>query len=83
MGFYPVNPVGGEYVLGAPQIPKVKLSLPKGKVFVIEASNLSDKNKYVQSIELNGSLYTEKTISHKDIMNGGQLVFTMTDHPQK
>ncbi|MDR0385951.1 MAG: GH92 family glycosyl hydrolase [Prevotellaceae bacterium] len=81
MGFYPVNPVGGEYVLGAPQIPKVELTLPEGKIFVMEALNLSKENKYVRSIELNGEIYTGKSISHKDIMNGGRLVFTMTDRP--
>lgn len=31
MGFYPVNPASGEYVLGAPQVPQVTLSLPNGK----------------------------------------------------
>jgi predicted alpha-1,2-mannosidase len=82
MGFYPVNPVSGEYVLGAPQIPKVELSLPEGKIFVIEAVNLSKENKYVSSIELNGRIYTAKSIAHKDIMNGGRLVFTMTDKPK-
>jgi predicted alpha-1,2-mannosidase len=82
MGFYPVNPVGGEYVLGAPQIPKVELKLPEGKIFVIEAPNLSKENKYVQSVELNGQIYTGKSILHKDIMNGGRLVFTMTSNPK-
>ena len=28
MGFYPFNPCGGDYVLGAPQFPKVVLHLP-------------------------------------------------------
>ena len=27
MGFYPLNPCGGEYVLGAPQVPKVVIHL--------------------------------------------------------
>jgi predicted alpha-1,2-mannosidase len=82
MGFYPVNPVGGEYVLGAPQIPKIELKLPDGKTFVIEASNLSKENRYVESIELNGQIYTGTSISHNDIMNGGRLVFTMCDKPK-
>jgi predicted alpha-1,2-mannosidase len=79
MGFYPVNPVGGEYILGAPQIPKITISLPEGKIFTIEATNLSKENKYVQSVELNGQPYPHKSINHRDIMNGGKLVFTMTN----
>jgi predicted alpha-1,2-mannosidase len=82
MGFYPVNPVNGEYVFGAPQIPKIELKLPENKTFVIEAVNLSKENKYVQSIEFNGQTYSRKSILHKDIMNGGRLVFTMTDKPK-
>ena len=81
MGFYPVNPISGEYVLGAPQIEKISLSLPEGKTFTVEAKGLSKTNKYVKSVELNGKPVTGLTISHKDVMNGGNLVFTMTDQP--
>ena len=83
MGFYPVNPISGEYVLGAPQIEKISLSLPEGKTFTVEAKGLSKANKYVKSVELNGKPVTGLTISHKDIMNGGNLVFTMTDQPRR
>lgn len=83
MGFYPVNPAGGEYILGAPQIEKVKLRLPNNKMFTIEARNLSKENKYVQSIELNGKQIEGISIHHNDIMNGGRLVFTMSNVPNK
>ena len=32
MGFYPFNPCGGEYVIGAPQVPKVELRMENGKL---------------------------------------------------
>lgn len=83
MGFYPVNPAGGEYVLGAPQIEKISLSLPQGKIFTVHAKNLSKENKYVDSIYLNGQVLQGFTIHHKDIMAGGELIFTMTDKPSK
>lgn len=35
MGFYPVNPCGGEYELGAPLFPKATLHLPDGKRFTV------------------------------------------------
>lgn len=79
MGFYPVNPVGGEYILGAPQIEKVELRLPGDKSFTIEARGLSKANKYVKSVSLNGNLIEGISIHHEDIMKGGKLVFTMTD----
>lgn len=81
MGFYPVNPVGGEYVLGAPQIPKVSLTLPDNKIFTMEAKGLSKENKYVQSVEWNGKPVTGFSIHHQDIMQGGKLIFVMTNSP--
>lgn len=79
MGFYPVNPVSGEYVFGAPQFPEFVLHLADGKTFTIKAEGLSEANKYVKSITLNGEPYTKNFISHADIVKGGTLVYQMTD----
>lgn len=79
MGFYPVNPVSGEYVFGAPQLSEFVLHLADGKTFTIKAEGLSEANKYVKSITLNGEPYTKNFISHADIVKGGTLVYQMTD----
>ena len=78
MGFYPFNPCGGEYVIGAPQVPKVTLNLANGKAFTMTAKNLSKENKYVKSVMLNGNPVTDWKIRHEEIMKGGELVFEMT-----
>ena len=75
MGFYPFNPCGGEYIIGAPQLPKVELQV--GRAFTVIARNLSRENKYVKSVSLNGKPITDWKISHSDIMAGGELVFEM------
>ena len=77
MGFYPVNPVSGEYVFGAPQMPKFVLHLQDGKTFTVLAEGLSKEHKYVESITLNGEPYTKNYITHEDIMKGGTLVYKM------
>ena len=84
MGFYPFNPCGGEYVIGAPQAPRVELEIENGecqtgkrKVFTVIAKNLSKENKYVKSVTLNGKPVTNWKICHADIVKGGELVFTM------
>ena len=77
MGFYPVNPVSGEYVFGAPQMPKIVLHLPEGKTFTIVADGISAENKYVDYILLNGKKYNKTSISHNTIMQGGTLVYKM------
>ena len=82
MGFYPMNPVNGEFVLGAPQIEGAKISVGNGKWFTMEAKNLSENNMYVEKVELNGEEYTERYITYKDIMSGSSLVFYMTDTPK-
>ncbi len=79
MGFYPVDPVSGNYVFGAPQMPKIVMKLQNGKTFTVIAQGISKDNKYVKSITLNGKPYDKNYITHEDIMQGGTLVFDMTD----
>ena len=77
LGFYPVNPCGGEYILGAPQLKEAAINLPNSKKFYIEANSLSDKNMIVQSVTLNGDKLERNYITHNEIMSGGKLIFQM------
>ena len=77
LGFYPLNPCGGDYVIGAPQEPEVVLHLMGGKVFRIVARGLSRENKYVKSVALNGRPLDGFILRHADVMRGGELVFEM------
>ncbi|MGV8137239.1 MAG: GH92 family glycosyl hydrolase [Mangrovibacterium sp.] len=79
MGFYPVDPVSGQYQIGAPQVHQMKLHLSNGKVFKMEARNLSAANKYIRSVKLNGKPLDTFSISYDEIKNGGELVFEMTN----
>ena len=81
LGFYPVNPVSGEFVFGAPQIPKATLDVGEGKQFTMEAKNLSKENMFVKKIEWNGKPYEQDGITYREIMQGGKLTFHMTDQP--
>ncbi len=78
LGFYPVDPVSGEYLIGAPQVKRMVLNLENGKQFVMKANNLSAANKYVASATLNGKPLEGFKIKYEDIVNGGELVFEMT-----
>ncbi len=79
LGFYPVNPVSGDFVIGAPQIPEISINLPDDKVFTMKAHGLSSQNKYVKKVYFNGTEITDYRISYEQIMNGGLLEFYMTD----
>jgi len=81
MGFYPVNPANGAYVFGSPLFDSAEIALPEGKTFRVVAENNSKENLYIQSATLNGKPYEKTFITHKDIMNGGELVFQMGSTP--
>ena len=83
MGFYPVCPGTDQYVLGAPYLPYLKLTLEGGKTFEIKAPGVSDTNRYVKSVRLNGKPYTKTYITHADLVKGGTLEFQMSDKPNK
>lgn len=83
MGFYPVCPGSDQYVLGAPYLPYLKINLNDGKYLEINAPKVSDKNRYVKSVKLNGKVYNKMYITHADIMNGGVLEFEMASVPNK
>lgn len=78
MGFYPVNPCGGDFVIGAPQLPEVIIRLSNGHRFRVLARNLSRENKYVKSVTLNGKPLAGFMLKYADIMAGGELVFEMS-----
>ena len=77
LGFYPFNPCGGDYVLGAPQLPKAVLDVGGGKTFTVVARNFSKENLYVKSVTLNGRPLDGFILKHADVVKGGELVFEM------
>lgn len=83
MGFYPVNPAGGIYVIGSPLLEEVQLALENGNVFKMKANNLSDENIYIQSVTLNGEPWNNVWLNHDDIVNGASLVFEMGNTPSE
>lgn len=81
MGFYPVDPVGGQYEIGTPLFPEAKLRLANGKTFTVLASKVSKENIYIQSVKLDGKPYDKSYITHEQIMNGSRLELEMASQP--
>ena len=81
MGFYPVDPISGQYEIGSPIFPEVKMYLANGKTFVVRAENVSDENIYIQSVTVNGQPYNKSYITHKMIMQGDTIHFVMGNKP--
>ena len=81
MGFYPVNPVSGEYEIGTPLFPEMRLNLGNGKTFTVLAPNVSRENIYIQSVKINGQPYDKSYITHQQIMDGSTIEFVMGNQP--
>ena len=81
MGFYPVCPGTNQYVLGAPYLPYMKMILGNGKILEIEAPGVSDQNRYVQQVSLNGKIVERLYLTHVELMQGGVLRFEMGATP--
>jgi predicted alpha-1,2-mannosidase len=81
MGFYPVCPGSGQYVLGAPLFKKCTITFENGKTFVINAPDNTSRNLYISDLTLNKKEYTKNFLNHLDIIKGGRIDIKMTDEP--
>jgi predicted alpha-1,2-mannosidase len=83
MGLYPLTPGQPTYVLTSPLFKSVKISLPNGKTFTIEAADNSPANVYVQQRTVDGQPDTNTWISQSQITAGGTLIDQMSDKPNE
>jgi predicted alpha-1,2-mannosidase len=83
LGFYPVTPGSLEYVIGRPFLDRATLNLPNGKSFTIVADGLSEQNRYIGKVTLDGKPLARGFIRHDEIMAGGELRFTMQATPNR
>ncbi len=83
MGFYPVNPASGEYMIGSPMYSRMSIRLQSGKTFRVIAENVSDRNLYVQSATLDGKPLNDPLITWEQIQSGATLRFGMGPKPSR
>ena len=76
LGFYPVEPAAGKYVLGVPMVNRAEIDVQCGE-FVVVRNGYTPENRYVQSVELNGEPLNRCYITHEEIIAGGVLKFNM------
>ncbi|MBE6346426.1 MAG: glycoside hydrolase family 92 protein [Lentimicrobiaceae bacterium] len=80
LGFYPVTPASGYYVIGVPHFEEMTINLKNGKTFTVVANNLSRENRYIESVKLNGKPLERSYIYFDEVHKGGKLEFTMTNN---
>lgn len=75
MGLYP-NAGQGYYLLHAPLIPEWTMSLSNGKSL---HGVIKGKGTHFEKVMLNGKLLDDARLEHADLMQGGELVFYVSD----
>jgi putative alpha-1,2-mannosidase len=75
LGFYPVDPASGEYILGVPLFPEVSLKLENGKTIRVVAKGFDPVSGVAKTMSWNGKPITDYRISHADLIKGGTLLF--------
>ena len=83
LGFYPVDPVSGNYVLGSPLVEHATVEVGNGKQLIIDVNRRDPKHAYVQGFTLNGTPQQKAWFTHADIANGGHLVLDMGPTPNE
>ena len=78
MGFYPVCPGSGQYVLGTPYFKSMKLHLENGKEVDIQSEG---KGCYVDEMLLNGKSYQHNYLDMHSLMQGTQITYRLSEQP--
>ncbi|MDQ2863393.1 MAG: glycoside hydrolase family 92 protein, partial [Bacteroidota bacterium] len=81
IGFYPLDPVSGNYMLVSPLFDSVKIKLPNGKLFRIICHKKNPADQYIREVKWNGKLYDRNYLQHSLIMEGGKLEIWLQEEP--
>jgi len=87
IGFHPVSPVDGVYIIGSPLFDELTIKLDRhyyrGKTFTVKTRNNSAQNMYVQSATLNGKPLERAWLRHSEVVAGGTLELVMGPNPNE
>ena len=78
MGFYPVCPGTGQYVLGTPYFKSMKLHLENGQQVSIQSEG---KGCYVDEMLLDGKLYEHNYLDMNVLKQGANIAFRLSEKP--
>jgi predicted alpha-1,2-mannosidase len=81
LGFYSVDPVSGNYVMGTPLFDQAIVDVGGGKRLVIEARRTAATDQYVHSVTVNGKPYEKAWFKHVDLVRGGTITFHLGPEP--
>ena len=78
IGFFP-NAGQDIYIFTSPHFESVRMDIGEGKILNVIAHGLSDENKYIRKVKINGKSIKRSWFSHGEIKNGGTIEFFMSN----
>ncbi|KAJ6544363.1 glycosyl hydrolase family 92-domain-containing protein [Mycena capillaripes] len=82
LGFYPVNPPSGEYVVGSPFFDKVTIHLPGHATPLTITAKGAPSAQYVRGLSIDGHPVGSPVIRHEQIAADADLRFEMSEVPE-
>jgi predicted alpha-1,2-mannosidase len=82
-GIYPLRMGSPDYVIGAPYFAQMTIRLENGQRIQINAPGVSDTNRYVQSLSVNGQPWSSLSLPHALLAQGAVLDFVMGPTPSR
>lgn len=82
LGFYPADPVSGDYELTSPLVESADFTV-HGKQMRIRTQKESPESVYIDQVFWNGKEIKDRKIKYKDLINGGELLYKLTDKSGK
>ena len=81
LGFYPVCPGSGQYVMGTPYFDKVSVHFPNGNTLRLTADGNASDAPYVQKVTINGTESNRNYFTHEELTTGPSVVYEMGRQP--
>ena len=81
MGFYPLNPVSGQYLLCSPLFSQVNIALPQGKHLQIICHKAGKNAQYISKVLVNGHVLKQNYLTYAQLMQGGVVQFYLQSKP--
>ena len=92
VGFYPLNPAGDEYIIGAPFFEKITIRFPAGAAtggvggeehtLTISAPG-AVTSPHVKGLMVDGVPVERPVLTHRQIVTAGKIKFEMAATPQE
>jgi predicted alpha-1,2-mannosidase len=81
MGFYPIDPVSGNYQLTTPLFDRVNIRLENGRQLEIVCYRKTAADQFIERVHWNGKSYNRNFLQHELISQGGKLEIWLREQP--